>query len=84
VPEDLAERTAVARVFQQKGSKRTIVSHHNKATKGRLVRALLAEPRPRTIDDLAGALGAAGYRVELTPPASDSKPWTIDVIVDSL
>ena len=84
VPEDLAERTAIARVFQQKGSKRTIVSHHNKATKGRLVRALLAEPKPRTVDDLAGALGAAGYRVELAPPTSDTKPWTIDVVVDSL
>jgi cytoplasmic iron level regulating protein YaaA (DUF328/UPF0246 family) len=84
VPEDLADRTAIARVFQQKGSKRTIVSHHNKATKGRLVRSLLAEPRPRNIEDLAGALGAAGYRVELAPPASDTKPWTIDVIVDSL
>jgi hypothetical protein len=84
VPEDLAERTAVARVFQQKGSKRSIVSHHNKATKGRLVRSLLAEPRPRTVDDLAGALGAAGYRVELMPPASDTKPWTIDVVVDEI
>jgi len=84
VPDELSERTAIARVFQEKGSKRTIVSHHNKATKGRLVRGLLAEPKPRTIDDLAGALGAAGYRVELMPPVSDTKPWTIDVIVDAL
>jgi hypothetical protein len=72
------------RVFQQKGVKRSIVSHHNKATKGRLVRSLLAEPKPRTVDDLAGALGAAGYRVELDPPAAAGKPWTIDVVVDEL
>lgn len=84
VPADLAERTAIARVLQEKGGKRTIVSHHNKATKGRLVRSLLAEPTPRTIDDLAGALGAAGYRVELAPPASDTKPWTMDVVVEEL
>lgn len=84
VPPEIADRTAIARVFWQKGAKRTIVSHHNKATKGRLVRGLLAEPKPRTIDDLAGALGAAGYRVELTPPAGDGKPWTIDVVVDAL
>jgi hypothetical protein len=84
VPEELSERTAIARVFQEKGSKRTIVSHHNKATKGRLVRGLLAEPNSRTIDDLAGALGAAGYRVELQPPAGDGRPWTIDVVVDEL
>jgi uncharacterized protein len=84
VPPDLAERTAVARVLQEKGGKRTIVSHHNKATKGRIVRGLLAEPKPRTVDDLAGALGAAGYRVELAPPAGDGKPWTVDVVVKDL
>lgn len=84
VPASLSERTAVARVFQEKGGRRTIVSHHNKATKGRLARGLLGEPKPRTVDDLAGALGAAGYRVELAPPAGDGKPWTIDVVVKEL
>ena len=84
VPSALAERTAIARVLQEKGGKRTIVSHHNKATKGRIVRGLLGEPKPRTVDDLAGALGAAGYRVELAPPAGEGKPWTIDVVVKEL
>ena len=84
VPSDLAERTVVARVLQEKGGKRTIVSHHNKATKGRIVRGLLSEPKPRSVDDLAGTLGAAGYRVELAPPAGDGKPWTIDVVVKDL
>lgn len=84
VPADLAPRTAVARVLQEKGGKRSIVSHHNKATKGRLVRGLLGEPKPRTVDDLAGALGAAGYRVELDPPRGDDRPWTLDVIVKEL
>ncbi len=84
VPPALAERTAVARVLQEKGGKRTIVSHHNKATKGRIVRGLLGEPKARTVDDLAGALGAAGYRVELAPPAGEGKPWTIDVVVKEL
>ncbi len=84
VPPELAERTVVARVLQERGGKRTIVSHHNKATKGRLVRSLLAEPRPRTVPDLAGALGEAGYRVELEPPPGDGKPWTVDVVVTEL
>ena len=84
VPPALAERTAVARVLQEKGGKRTIVSHHNKATKGRIARGLLGEPKARTVDDLAGALGAAGYRVELAPPAGEGKPWTIDVVVKDL
>ncbi|MGI9196755.1 MAG: YaaA family protein [Candidatus Nanopelagicales bacterium] len=81
VPVELGERTAVARVLQERGGTRSVVSHHNKATKGRLVRSLLAEPRAKSIDDLAGALGAAGYRVELAPPRKDGQPWTIDVIV---
>ena len=84
VPPERAERTVVARVLQEKAGKRTIVSHHNKATKGRIVRGLLGETKPRTVDDLAGALGAAGYRVELAPPAGDGKPWTIDVVVKEL
>jgi cytoplasmic iron level regulating protein YaaA (DUF328/UPF0246 family) len=84
VPADLAERTAVARVFQEKGGKRSIVSHHNKATKGRLVRSLLAVPKPRTVPALAEAFSAAGYRVDVEPPAGDGKAWTLDVIVKDL
>ena len=38
---DLASRVATVRVLQQVGSRRMVVSHFNKATKGRLVRALL-------------------------------------------
>jgi len=81
VPAELAERTAVARVLQERGGRRTVVSHHNKATKGRLVRALLSEARPRTVPGLADALGAAGYHVELQPPVKSGQPWTIDVVV---
>jgi len=81
VPAHLSDRTAIARVWQERKGARTIVSHHNKATKGRLVRSLLSEPRPTSISDLAGALGDAGYRVELAPPGNDGQPWTIDVVV---
>ncbi len=84
VPTDLAERTAVARVLQQKGAKRVVVSHHNKATKGRLVRSLLGVGRIKNIPDLAGALGEAGYRVELNPGRNDSTPWSVDVVVDEV
>ena len=84
VPAALSDRTVVARVLQEKGGKRTIVSHHNKATKGRIVRGLLGEATPRTVADLAGALGAAGYRVELAPPGGEGKPWTVDVVVKEL
>lgn len=80
VPTALAERTAVARVLH--GGK--VVSHHNKATKGRLVRSLLEQAAPRSITDLAGALGESGHHVTLTPPARAGTPWTIDVEVTDL
>jgi len=84
VPAELSQRTAVARVLHERGGKRVVVSHHNKATKGRVVRSLLAQPRPRTIPDLAGMLGAGGHRIELRPPMKNGQPWTIDVVVREL
>jgi uncharacterized protein len=81
VDPDRAERTVVARVLQQKGAKRVIVSHHNKFTKGLMVRHLLENPAPKSIPDAAGVLGAAGLRVELVSPPKESAPWTLDIII---
>ncbi|MEV0130083.1 peroxide stress protein YaaA [Dactylosporangium sp. NPDC050688] len=56
-----------------------VVSHFNKATKGRLVRALLtAGARPRTPAALAGAIRDAGYTV------TARKPHELDIVVDTL
>ncbi|OIV36518.1 hypothetical protein BIV57_15845 [Mangrovactinospora gilvigrisea] len=80
----LAERTATVRVLQERraadGSvKRTVVSHFNKATKGRMLRALLeAGAEPRKPGDLAGLLGELGWTVESGPSGR------IDVIVSEL
>ncbi len=84
VPAHLADRTAITRVLQVSGSRRVVVSHHNKATKGRLTRTLLRGAAPTSVPDLAGSLGAAGYRVELHPGRDDSTPWALDVIVDEV
>jgi cytoplasmic iron level regulating protein YaaA (DUF328/UPF0246 family) len=84
VPADAADRTAITRVLQIKGTKRVVVSHHNKATKGRLTRVLLSGAAPKTVPDLAGLLGAAGYRVELQPGKNETSPYRLDVIVDAI
>lgn len=84
VPAEMADRTAVTRVLQVKGSRRVVVSHHNKATKGRMTRALLRGVAPASVTDLANRLGDAGYRVELHPGRTDSAPWSLDVIVDEV
>ena len=69
---DLARRTATVRVLQvavvDGVEKRTVVSHFNKATKGRLVRALLTSgARPKTPAALAAALRDLDFTVEEQP-----------------
>jgi hypothetical protein len=59
--------------------KRTVVSHFNKATKGRIVRALLVDgAEPKTPEEFADALRGFGYSVEAAGPGA------VDVIVTDL
>ncbi|MFD4999424.1 peroxide stress protein YaaA [Streptomyces buecherae] len=86
---EVAERTATVRVLQSKVvagvEKRTVVSHFNKATKGRMVRDLLTSgSAPRDPRELVEALRELGYAVEATPPARRGAPWALDVIVTEL
>ncbi len=72
-------RSVAVRVLQDRDGRRTVVSHFNKATKGRMVRDLLsAGANPRTPSALVGVLGELGYPVE--QPA----PGRLDVVVTSL
>ncbi len=78
---DLVEQTLTVRVLTESAGRRTVISHDNKATKGLLVRALLQSAQvPRTPDDLAGILGAAGWRVEVASPTS-ADGWRLDVVL---
>lgn len=59
-------RTATVRVLHEVAGKRQVVSHFNKATKGRLVRALLEDGAdPRTPQALATAWERLGWTVEV-------------------
>jgi uncharacterized protein len=61
-----AHRVVTVRVLHEAGNTRTVVSHFNKATKGRLVRDLLEDGvTPRTPDAFARALTRLGWRVEV-------------------
>ena len=65
---DLAHQVATVRVLQQVGAQRKVVSHFNKATKGRLVRALLEHgAHPRNPAALADVIRDLGWKVELDP-----------------
>jgi hypothetical protein len=66
-------------------SSRTIVSHFNKATKGRLVRALLeTDADPRTPGQLVDVARGLGFGAELGAPASGGRPHAVDIVVAEL
>jgi cytoplasmic iron level regulating protein YaaA (DUF328/UPF0246 family) len=72
-------RAVAVRVLQERDGRRSVVSHFNKATKGRMVRDLLsAAANPRSPSALAGVLGDLGYTVE------SPSPGRLDVVVTSL
>ena len=77
---DQARRTVTVRVLHESEGKRTLVSHFNKATKGRLVRALLEDGAdPRTPTAFADVVARLGWTVEL---GEDTKKGTrLDLIV---
>ncbi len=82
-PAGLADRVATVRVLHEKDGRRSIVSHFNKATKGRIVRALLEDGgNPRTPGELADLLVALGWKVEAGRPGRTGTQ--LDVVVSAL
>jgi len=66
--------------------RRTVVSHFNKATKGRLARGLLESgQQPRKPDEFAELARALGYTVEPGPRAArPDAPTALDIVVREL
>ncbi|KOU15000.1 hypothetical protein ADK51_33400 [Streptomyces sp. WM6368] len=86
---EVAGRTASVRVLHSQlvdgVEKRSVVSHFNKATKGRLVRdLLLAGAVPGGPAELVTALRDLGYVVEAEAPAKAAKAWSLDVVVTQI
>ncbi len=80
---DLAPRVATIRVLHEVDGTRKVVSHFNKATKGRLVRSLLEDgATPRTPAELAEGLVAHGWTVEVGEPTP--KGTRLDVVVTEI
>ncbi|TGN65264.1 peroxide stress protein YaaA [Nocardioides eburneiflavus] len=77
---DLSRRVATVRVLHEAEGRRSVVSHFNKATKGRIVRALLEDGAdPRSPKALAEALTRLGWTVEVGEPTP--KGTQLDVVV---
>ncbi|MFF7751093.1 peroxide stress protein YaaA [Streptomyces sp. NPDC007971] len=80
---EVAGRTATVRVLH--APTRKVVSHFNKATKGRIVRSLLsAGAAPQDPAALVDALRDLGYEVETQAPGKAGKPWALDVLVEEI
>lgn len=80
---DVADRVVTVRVLHESGGRRTIVSHFNKATKGRLIRALLEDGTVATGPaGFADQLGALGWKVEQGPAGRTGT--RLDVVVSDL
>ena len=82
IPESIAHRAFAGRVLLDKGGKRSVVSHHNKATKGRLVREILLQSTvPKTVDAVPEFLAKVGFECEVREPKKDGDPLGLDIIV---
>jgi cytoplasmic iron level regulating protein YaaA (DUF328/UPF0246 family) len=82
-PAGLAPRVATVRVLHEVNGKRQVVSHFNKATKGRIVRAVLEDGGlPRTPGELADQLGDLGWKVEVNDHTR--KGTQLDVVVSEV
>jgi cytoplasmic iron level regulating protein YaaA (DUF328/UPF0246 family) len=80
---DLARRVVTVRVLHEVDGVRKVVSHFNKATKGRLVRGLLEHRgTPGSPARLADQLVALGWKVEEGPAARHGT--RLDVVVSDL
>jgi cytoplasmic iron level regulating protein YaaA (DUF328/UPF0246 family) len=86
---EVAGRTATVRVLHSQivngVEKRSVVSHFNKATKGRLVLDLLvAGAEPKGPAELVDLLRELGYAVEAEAPVKAGKAWQLDVVVSEI
>jgi hypothetical protein len=83
---DIADRTVTIRVLQERpDGSRAVVSHFNKATKGRLIRRWLIEGvKAKNAEALAEACVSEGVDVELAPRGKKGQPRQLDVIVRDL
>lgn len=80
---DTVRRVVTARVLHEVDGRRKVVSHFNKATKGRIVRSLLQDGgNPTTPDRFAGQLRDLGWLVEVGPQGKHGTQ--LDVVVSEL
>jgi cytoplasmic iron level regulating protein YaaA (DUF328/UPF0246 family) len=86
IPACAAAHSVVPRILQKMPSgPPKVVSHHNKSTKGRIVRAIAESAKSiDSVEVLAAVVASLGADVEIVQPANSAKPLGLDVIVPVL
>jgi len=86
IPAVAASNAVVPRILQKMPSgPPKVVSHHNKATKGRIVRAIAESGKSlKSVEALAEVIAGLGADVEIIKPANPGKPFGLDVVVPVL
>ena len=83
---EVADQVVIPRIMQKMptGAPK-VVSHSNKATKGRLVRALAQSAKSvNSVEQIAELAAKVALDVKIVKPAKAGVPWGIDVIVEVL
>ena len=86
IDKEIADQVVVPRIMQKmpKGAPK-VVSHSNKATKGRLVRALAQSAKTvNSVQQLANLAEKVAIDVKIIKPTKAGVPWGLDVIVEVL
>jgi len=86
IGKEIADQVVVPRIMQKmpKGAPK-VVSHSNKATKGRLVRALAQSSKSvSNVEQLANLAEKVAVDVKIIKPTKAGVPWGLDVIVEVL
>jgi cytoplasmic iron level regulating protein YaaA (DUF328/UPF0246 family) len=86
ISKDVADQVVVPRIMQKmpKGAPK-VVSHSNKATKGRLVRVIAQSSKSVTsVEQLADLAAKVALDVKIIKPTKAGVPWGLDVIVEVL
>ncbi len=83
IPIETAENSVIPRVMQKMSSgPPKVVSHHNKATKGRIVRAIIQhKAKIETVDDLAELIAKLDADVAVVKPTKSQSARILDVVI---
>jgi cytoplasmic iron level regulating protein YaaA (DUF328/UPF0246 family) len=86
IPKTVSEQVVIPKILQKMPSgPPKVVSHHNKATKGRIIRQVVTQAKlPTNAEQLAKVIAKLGADVELVKPKRVGQPITLNVVVAAL